>query len=58
MEDPRVNGTRRPSAYLRDVEFRRDENGVKRILVDGRKPVYEKNGKYYRTYSEAVRAEE
>jgi hypothetical protein len=56
MEDPRISGTRRPPAHLRDIEFRRDERGVKRILVDGRKPIYEKDGKYYCTYGDAVRA--
>lgn len=54
--DPRMNGTRRPPSHLRDVEFKRDGRGVKRILVDGRKPIWEKDGKYYRSYAEAYRA--
>ncbi len=57
MEDPRINATRRPPAHLRDVEFRRDENGIRRILVDGQRPIYEKGGKFFPTYAEALKAE-
>jgi len=55
MEDPRISGTRRPPAHLRDVEFRRDEYGIRRILVDGRRPVWEVAGHYFSTRAEAMR---
>lgn len=35
MEDPRISGTRRPPAHLRDVEFRRDEYSVFRLTRPG-----------------------
>ncbi len=55
MEDPRISGTRRPPVHLRDVEFRRDEYGIKRILVDGHRPVWEVAGHIFSTRAEAMR---
>lgn len=55
VEDPRISGTRRPPAHLRDVEFRRDEYGIRRILVDGRKPVYEVGGHFFSSRAEAMK---
>lgn len=55
MEDPRISGTRRPPAHLQDKEFKPDEYGIRRILVDGKKPVYKVGGHIFSTRSEAMR---
>lgn len=55
MEDPRINGMRRPPAHLRDKEFKPDEYGIRRILIDGKKPVYELGGHIFSTRAEAMR---
>jgi hypothetical protein len=38
-----------------NTELKVDENGIKRILVDGKKPIWEKDGKTFRSYAEALR---
>jgi hypothetical protein len=51
MADSRERGN-----HPQDREFRRDEHGIKRTLTDGKKPVWEKGGKYFRSYAEAKNA--
>lgn len=55
MKDPRINGTRRPPAYLQDKEFKPDGYGIRRILIDGQRPVYELGGHMFSTRTEAAR---
>lgn len=55
IEDPRISGTRRPPAHLQDKEFKHDEYGIRRILVDGRRPVWEVGGHFFSTRAEAMR---
>lgn len=54
-EDPRISGLRRPPAHLRDIEFRPDEHGIRRIIIDGRRPVYMVGNNCFRSRAEALK---